>query len=231
MNSIFELASEFFYEIRRFIPGLALIAFYFQDEAEDALCKRLGLSIAVIIIIAWLLGLVIDALTSFVVHGFYVAVGWLNQKFAPLDKKGPQDLTLKRLYSVLQWLLNVTRPPETEIDKLVKGDIPVYMANTEVPPGLKTQIARGGALSFAERQVSRNLCCVFLISALCPPKSFLGLAWHCYCGVIGAVAFGFSWLSPCVLRHWDEKRGAIGLVILGILFLAGCALVEVRVLW
>jgi hypothetical protein len=222
-TSILDLASEFFYEFRRFIPGLALVAFYFKDQAENALLKHLVLSAIGILVVAWVFGLVIDTVMSLVVHCFYVGVCWLH------EITGRPGLT--------EWLLKVIEPFDSDIDKLKKGGLPTYLEKRRIPEVLRIQVARAGALEFAERIVSRSLCCVFVIVTALPPESFLGVPWDWWYGPVGAVVFVFCWVWPCVIRRWVKEKvneevedrwegeekavkgGWIGLIILAVLVL------------
>jgi hypothetical protein len=183
-NSIMDLASEFFYEFRRFIPGLAVLAFYLDEEAKTALSNYPGWSVAGILIIAWLLGLVIESVMSAVVHCLYMWVGWLDER--------------KIIHGLTKRLLKVVKAFDIRVDEL---------GNPDETEKTKTLIARAKSLQFAERQVSRSLCLVFLIVAVFPPRTFLGFPWPQSFGWYGMVAFGFSWVWPYVMRAWDRKPG------------------------
>jgi hypothetical protein len=124
--SIMDLASEFFYEFRRFIPGLTVIAFYFKSEVEEGLSKSTGLAIVTILITSWLIGLAINEFTSFIVHCFYVGIGWLDMRQRP--SRGclfKREFRMRQFGSkeppgcaeLIAWLITIVEPPDAEPDR------------------------------------------------------------------------------------------------------------------
>jgi hypothetical protein len=226
-SSFMDLVSEFFREFRRVIPSLAVIAFYFDRKAESGLSHHLGATVVGVLIISWLLGLAIDEFMSFVVHCFYVGLGWLDIKQKP---SGSGSFACKCRAQV-KWFVGVLEPPESEFDKIKRGETPKLFENKEIPESLKIQIARSKTLQFGERQVSRGLCFGFFLTLLWQPESLFGSSWPCYASPLGFVAFGFSWVWPYFRSTWKKEnalQGFIALIIFSLVMGLILLLAEMR---
>jgi hypothetical protein len=166
-----DLISEFFYEIRRFIPGVAIIALYFHREVENEFSAHRDVSIVIPIIciltIAWFLGLALEEIASFAAH-----IAW-RIGADKLFKSAQSSVKLKN-----------PEPPE-DTSKF----------ETEQ---WKNWTGRARVLRFAEREMNRSLFFVFLFAIFVRPERFSVFPWHCSFTYLGCAIFLFSWLSP---RH------------------------------
>jgi len=208
------LISEFFYEgIRRIVPGLVVIAFYlgreplrifgiFQNDLPSYAI------VACVLLLAWLIGIIIEQITSFVAHGLWTFAAIL---FGFFFRRG---IFVERWASVKRIWQNNDKPAEENKSKPPLSRIRKWlcMSNAKSCKGSdiaeKREKRRQDLFFFAEKVMCRNLAVVFLIAIFRPPDCFLSYP-YCY-RLFGFGIFFFCWIwavltDPGLARE-DEKK-------------------------
>jgi hypothetical protein len=166
-----DLITEFFFEIRRLIPGFAVIALYYHREVINELHVHQDFPVVVLLAfaltIAWLVGLIIEEIMYCVVHIASMLGGWVLVVWSQ------------------EWL-KVKRQDNVE-------DIPVERTDKS-----RDRILRLSQLQFAERVICRSLFGIFLFTLILPPESFKYFPWDSSLDLIPVFAFFFGWLWPLV---------------------------------
>jgi hypothetical protein len=192
-----DLISEFFYEgIRRIIPGLVVIALYYHKEVvkvfdahHDFFFVMLN---ACILLIAWLIGFVIEQIMA-IVCAFTWKLG---------SKKGPkiQEHSESDEKCEYGWCKNsilwIREFLQFEKSKLTPD-------NDEH----KREKRRQGYLFFAEKTMCRSLWPIFLIAYFSPPEpfsNFPNIRCDSLYGIVVFIVFLLSWFWA-VINDRDLK--------------------------
>lgn len=194
-----DLISEFFYDgIRRIIPGVVVIALYFHHEVVSVLRAYHDISVVIVsvclLMVAWVLGFVIEEIMSFVAHIFWKYGGewcfWaVHALLFKRKKQGEAGLNGKN--SIRQWFLQHKKDAKTADQNSEQR------LASMTDKSLKRDIRRLKCLTFAEREMSRSLFGIFLVACCVAPKPFSVFPWKDYFEYfiyLGAGVFLFSWL-------------------------------------
>lgn len=205
-----DLASEFFYDIIARIPaGLLVIVLFWRREAENVFHAHLDFFspipfIACILAVAWLVGLMVEAIT-FVPIAY--ALRWLSPycRLAawfrlrllgePTPQKDKPSSSIERITALENENATLTKENASLKKENAELRIQVKRPDSETANAdREREKRRQDYFAIAVTIMSRCIAFILLIAVIHPPERFSNFCWHrYYFGIVGCSAFLLLW--------------------------------------